>query len=96
MWKKEKSVSKYSNHGSEFEVAHKGGEAADFTFGQVWARIWRNRARNGRIYYRASFNRIPATNEKSKKLSYSFSPEDLADLERSIARVQIWLKKYAE
>ena len=93
MWKKQKNVKKYSDlYSNGFEASSKGGEIVDFTFGNVWARIWRNRDRSGKIYFRASFDRISTDGDKVR-LSKSFSPEDLADLKRCILRVQHWLQE---
>ena len=96
MWKLNKKKEKDNhrdgfNHG--FETSNRGGEIIDFTYGDVWGRVWRNRARrNGEIYYRVSFDRI-YVREDEVRLSKSFSREDLHDLQRCIQRVEIWFLK---
>ncbi len=76
-----------------YPTQHRGGEIADFTYGKVWTRLWRNRGRDGSVYYRISFDYLHGT-KYDTKLSKSFPPEALRDLERAIVRIQHWLNEH--
>ena len=69
-----------------------GSQAADFTYGNVWARIWKNIRRNGESYYRVSFNRIDVR-EGEEVLRNNFTPDDPDDLMRAARRCKIWFAK---
>lgn len=66
--------------------------AATFTFGNVWARIWVNRSRNGTEYMRISLHRIEDHNG-SRMVRNNFRPDDFNDIIRAVRRCHIWLKQ---
>ncbi len=69
-----------------------GSHAQDFTYGNVWTRIWRNTRKNGEPYFRISFNRIDVR-EDEEIVRNNFTPDDLDDLMRAARRCKIWFNE---
>lgn len=69
---------------------HRGGEVEDFHLGRLWARIWRNRDRGGRVYYKVSIDRL-IEQGREVRLTKSFFPEDLEDVARAARTARQWL-----
>ena len=73
-------------------VPGRGGEIADWTYGNVWTRVYRNRYRKGNeIYYTVIQDRLYTDREGKLKLSKSFYPQDLKDCQRGLSRAQAFL-----
>ena len=73
-------------------VAGRGGEIADWTYGNVWTRIYRNRYRQSKdIYYTVIQDRLYTDWQGKLKLSKSFYPRDLQDCQLGLSRAQAFL-----
>ena len=91
-WKRKNPLGPWAEFATPRDASHRGGEVEDFVFGNVWTRIWRNRDRRGRIYYKVSFDRL-YQNRAEVKLNKSFYPDDLDDLYRSLCRAKEYFAK---
>lgn len=66
-----------------------GGHFADFTYGNVWTRIWKNTSKNGDTYFRISLNRLDVK-EGEVIVRNNFTSDNLDDLMRTVRRCKIW------
>lgn len=74
------------------QIDSRGREVADFAFGNVWSRIWRNTRQDGTHYFRISLNRLEARNGETL-VRNNFTPSDLNDVIRAVRRCHIWLRE---
>ena len=86
MWRKKQKDWKSERFSKPGYGAHRGGEAADWTYGNVWTRVWRNRGRDGVVYFRVTFDRL-----ERGRLMKNFALSDLDDVGRGLVRAETWI-----
>jgi hypothetical protein len=70
----------------------RGGEVADWTYGNVWTRVYRNRHQRSRqVYYTWIQDRLYQRPDGTVGLSKTFYPEDLQDSYAGICRAQDYI-----
>jgi hypothetical protein len=73
-------------------AAGRGGEIADWTYGNVLTRVYRNRCRENKdIYFTVIQDRLYTDWQGKLKLSKSFYPRDLKDCQLGLSRAQAFL-----